>query len=410
MNNIKVIKTEQDYRDALKSVEELMNLDPNPKSAEGEQLALLSTLIQEYELRILPQSLPTPVEAIRFRMEQADLKPADLIPYIGSRSRVSEVLSGKRPLTLEMIRALETGLGIPAKVLIQKIEANPDSKYDRWDIRLVKLMDSRGYFGKKTLKNSTKSDLLDSLFTSLGSSRLQPAALLRKTSYRSAILTNKDALIAWQIRVVQKADKMKVPVKYKHGTLDISFMRDLIKLSVEKDGPKKAIKMLADVGIKLIIEPHLPKTHLDGAAILTEKDNPVIGLTLRHDRLDNFWFTLLHELAHVIKHYGGDFDSFFDEKLQDKKGVEFNSRDKEDEADELAEEAILPKAKWEISPAKVIPSAMAAQSLANELGVHISVVAGIIRFKHENYFYLHKIVTDKESRVRWLFPDVFPIK
>lgn len=410
MNNIKVIKTEQDYRDALKSVEELMNLDPNPESVEGEQLTLLTALIQEYESRILPQSLPTPIEAIRFRMEQADLKPTDLIPYIGSRSRVSEVLSGKRPLTLEMIRAIETGLGIPAKVLIQKTDANPDSKYERWDIRLVKLMEGRGYFGKKTLKNNTKSDLLDGLFTSLGTSRLQPVALLRKTSYRSAILTDKDALLAWQIRVVQKADKMKVPVKYKHGSLDISFMKTLIQLSVDTDGPKKAIKMLADVGIKLVIEPHLPKTHLDGAAILTGKENPIIGLTLRHDRLDNFWFTLLHELAHIIKHYNSDFDSFFDEKLQDKKGIEFSSKDIEEEADELAEEAILPKAKWEISPAKVIPSAMAAQSLANELGVHISVVAGIIRFKHQNYYYLHKIVANEESRVQWLFPDIFVSK
>jgi len=405
MNKIKVIRTEQDYKEAIELVEALIARDPDPDSTEGEQLSLLSALIQDYESRAFPEMLPDPIEAIKFRMEQADLKPADLIPYIGSRSRVSEILSGKRQLTLDMVRALEAGLDIPAKVLIQKPDLDPKSRYERWDIRLIKLMEKRGYFGKMTLKGHEKSELLQYLFSSIGA-KLQPEGLLRKTSYRSAFLTDKDALSAWKIRLVQKASEMKISVKYKPGTVDLAFMRDFVKLSLEEKGPILAGERLKKVGIKLVVEPHLPKTYLDGAAILTERDNPIIGLTIRHDRLDNFWFTLIHELSHIVLHYNdNDFDLFFDEKLQDKNGVEFNAEDKENAADELAEEAILPKEKWEISPAKVIPSAMAAQSLANELGVHIAVIAGIMRFKHENYFYLHKIVN--EARVRWLFPDVF---
>jgi len=124
MNEIKIIKSEQDYQEALKLVEDLMSHNPNPDSIEGEQLNLVSTLIQEYEERMFPEILPDPVEAIKFRMEQANLKPVDLIPYIGSRSRVSEILSRKRSLTLNMIRALSSGLGIPAKVLIQKPAIN----------------------------------------------------------------------------------------------------------------------------------------------------------------------------------------------------------------------------------------------------------------------------------------------
>lgn len=408
MNKIKVIKTEQDYREALNIAEELISRDPEPDSAEGEQLNLVTTLIQEYEARAFPVTFPNPIEAIKFRMEQADLKPTDLIPYIGSRSRVSEILSGKRQLTLEMIRALETGLGIPAKVLIQKQGYDPESKYERWDIRLVKLMETRGYFGKMTLSNYGKAELLQNFFSSR-EARLQPAGLLRKTSYRSSLRTDRDALQAWMIRVVQKADEMKTPVKYKLGVVDFAFMQSLVKLSSEENGPIRVQDQLRKVGIKVIIEPHLPKTYLDGATILTEKDNPIIGLTIRHDRLDNFWFTLLHEVAHVVRHYDNDFELFFDEKLQEKDGVEFSAEDKEKEADELAEEAILPKAKWEISPAKVIPSAMAAQSLANELGINIAVIAGIIRFKHENYYYLTKIVNDEKARVRWLFPGVFKV-
>src|ERR1700688_3776610 len=99
MIEIKVIKNENDYREALKAIEALMVNDPDPESAEGEQLDLLSTLVADYESKLFPSTLPDPVEAIKFRMEQADLKPADLVPFIGSKSRVSEILSGKRKLT-----------------------------------------------------------------------------------------------------------------------------------------------------------------------------------------------------------------------------------------------------------------------------------------------------------------------
>jgi len=125
MSKIKVIKNEKDYEEALQLVERLMIHDPDPDSEEGEKLNLLSTLIKDYESKILPEELPSPIDAIRFRMEQTGLKPIDLTPYIGSRSRVSEILSGKRQLTLNMVRALSEGLGIPAEVLIQKYE-NPE--------------------------------------------------------------------------------------------------------------------------------------------------------------------------------------------------------------------------------------------------------------------------------------------
>ncbi len=115
-----------------------MNKNPEPESEEGDQLHLLSTLIEDYESKSFPQTLPDPVEAIKFRMEQEDLKPVDLIPYIGSRSRVSEILSGKRTLTLDMIRNLETGLGIPAKVLVRKPEEKDGSIFSNWSHDLLK--------------------------------------------------------------------------------------------------------------------------------------------------------------------------------------------------------------------------------------------------------------------------------
>jgi HTH-type transcriptional regulator / antitoxin HigA len=113
---IRLIKTQREYRAALRRVEELM--DARPGSAQGDELELLAALIEIYEEEHAPIPPPKPVEAIRFRMEQENLKPQDLIPFLGSRSRVSEVLNGKRPLTLTMIRRLHRGLGIPADVLL----------------------------------------------------------------------------------------------------------------------------------------------------------------------------------------------------------------------------------------------------------------------------------------------------
>ena len=398
MNKIKFIKTQQDYEDALNLVEALMVQDPNPNSDEGEQLSLLTTLIEDYESRTIPESLPNPIDAIKFRMEQNNLKPVDLIPYIGSRSRVSEILTGKRQLTLEMIRALESGLGIPAKVLIKKPEMSDSLEYKELDNCLVKEMESRGYFGNKSLKKYGRLELLKGFFSSIGS-QSQMTIMLRKSSYRSSPLTDKRALIIWSNRVIQKAKKIKVTNKYKDGVLDLSFMKKFVKLSSKENGVILAQEYLKKIGIILIIEPHFSKTYLDGAAILINKDNPIIGLTLRFDRLDNFWFTLMHELSHIALHYNQNIDLFYDE-------LDTNSNDldeKEKEADLLAEEVLLPKDKWEISPARLIPSSMAANSLAKELDVHVAIIAGQIRHKGNKYIYLNEIIN--KSKVRSYFPD-----
>lgn len=112
----KLIKTRREYRAALHRVEEIM--DARPGTAEGDELELLAALIEIYEEKHAPVPPPDPIEAIRFRMEQECLRQQDLVPILGSRSRVSEVLNGKRSLTLTMIRRLHQQLGIPAEVLL----------------------------------------------------------------------------------------------------------------------------------------------------------------------------------------------------------------------------------------------------------------------------------------------------
>lgn len=114
---IRPIRTEQDHGAALARIEVLMG--SAPESPEGDELDVLVTLVDAYEAKHHAIDLPSPAAAIQFRMEQQQLSRKDLEPLIGSRARVSEVLTGKRPLTLAMVRRVKAGLGISADVLIR---------------------------------------------------------------------------------------------------------------------------------------------------------------------------------------------------------------------------------------------------------------------------------------------------
>jgi HTH-type transcriptional regulator/antitoxin HigA len=117
VTTIRAIRSESDYDAALARIDALM--DAEHGTPEGNELDVLTDLVGLYESQHVPMGYPGPVEAIRFRMEQAGLSQRDLVPLIGSRAKVSEVLSGKRPLTMQMARALHANIGIPADVLLQ---------------------------------------------------------------------------------------------------------------------------------------------------------------------------------------------------------------------------------------------------------------------------------------------------
>ena len=134
-----------------------------------------------------------------------------------------------------------------------------------------------------------------------------------------------------------------------------------------EDGPRLAREVLAKHGISLVIVPHLPRTYLDGAALRLKDGRPVVGLTLRYDRIDNFWFCLLHELAHVGRHLDNNQGNAFVDD-QTLRGVEGRREDpREAQADEWAIEALVPQADWEASAARERPTPMAVMNLAHAL-------------------------------------------
>jgi HTH-type transcriptional regulator / antitoxin HigA len=118
--DIKPIKGARDYRRALEEIEGLMRARRN--TPQGDRLDVLVTLVEAWEAKHYPLDLPDPIAAIKYHMEQKGLSPQDLIPFVGGRNRVYEVLARKRPLTLKMIRRLHEGLGIPAESLIKGVE------------------------------------------------------------------------------------------------------------------------------------------------------------------------------------------------------------------------------------------------------------------------------------------------
>lgn len=398
---IKIIKTEEDYNKALEMIEGLILMNPTAGSVEADKLQLLATLIEDYEKSNFPSSLPNPVEAIKFRMEQLGLEPSDMVHYIGTKSKVSEVLSGKASLTLKMIRTLEKELGIPAKVLIQSSETRQNF-FENLHLDIVKELKKRGYLSDLNPTEENRSSVVSNLFAQEGQINLNFSVMLRQTNYRTSPTTNKQALAAWLGCVLHKAKEIKILKPYKAGIVDLNFMRELAKLSTQENAPLLAQSFLKNHGITLVIEKHFEKTKLDGAAIMFNKENPVIGLTLRYDRIDSFWFTLMHELAHISLHLNKENELFYDE-LDEVKGLEVDVMERE--ADQLASEALVNSEKWEISPAKILPSKLAAESLAKELGVHVAIIAGKMRFEMSDFKRLSKVVGD--AKVRHYFNESF---
>lgn len=120
MKQVRIIRSTEEHQRALARMSKLMDLDPEPGTPEDEEMDLLGLVIKHYEEKHFPMDPPDPIEVIKFMMDQQGLKKKDLIPYIGSAPKVTEVLNGKRSLSLSMIRRLSEGLKIPAGVLIRE--------------------------------------------------------------------------------------------------------------------------------------------------------------------------------------------------------------------------------------------------------------------------------------------------
>ena len=393
MGKINAIRTEADHEAALARIDALM--DAEPGTSEGEELDVLTDLVEHYEEKHVPMGFPSAVAAIEFRIEQAGLTHRDLAPFIGSRAKVSEVLSGKRRITMPMARALYEHLGIPAEVLLQQPGTTLGDPFARieWNRFPVKAMAKFKWIPNVRNLETRAEEFVRDLIRRAGGADVAGAALYRKNDHaRANAKTDPYALKAWCWKVLADAADARPPVAYKPRTVTLDFLRQLARLSWSDDGPRLAKEFLAKHGIPLVAVRHLPKTHLDGAALKLGDGTPVIGLTLRYDRVDSFWFCLLHELAHVGCQMDEDDDAAFvdDLTLRDMEGGRRDPR--EAQADEWAEEALVPQTMWDTSEARRNPTPMAIVNLARTLQVHPAIVAGKIRYERKNFRLLSHFV------------------
>ncbi len=394
-----LIKNRDDYTRYLEEVEFLMDSDPAPTSPEGERLSLLALVVKDYEKQRFLFKKPSAIEAIKFVMDEKDLKQMDLVPYIGSKSKVSEVLSGKKKLTVSMIRALNKHLNIPAEFLIQEEESNKTRiSLENFNVEIFPLRKvcKAGWIKATTEEIKNKSErLIQKFLEPLGELTSQTPLFRRSFHTRVSTQQITGELSAWTAKLLIEAKEKEI-ASYSREKISKSFLKDVAKLSVFDTGPLLTVEYLARHGIKLVILPPLENMGIDGACLLDEEGVPVIGLTLRYDRLDNFWFTLLHELAHVYKHlhestrvYVDDTESFQSEDIVEK------------EADRLARESFIPRNIWKRSEAFTLQTKEAVIDFANSLNIHPAIVAGRIRYETSEFSILTNLL--RQGTLRKMF-------
>ena len=390
----KVIKSDDDYKAALKRIDEIFDADAD--SPEEEELELLVTLVEVYEDELYPIDLPSPIEAIKFSMEQQGLTRKDLEPFIGSRARVSEVLNGKRPLSLKMIRALHKGLGIPADVLLQEEGASipeEDSRME-WSKFPITEMYKRGWFegfdGSLNDAKEQAEELIKGLLQPADSVSLLTAHCRRHV--RSGSKSDQYSLLAWLARVISLTAKKKLP-DYEVMAEDADFLNNLLRLSYFDNGPALAKEYLEKHGVHLVVEKHLPRTFLDGVSMMLPRGNPLIALTCRYDRVDSFWFTLLHELAHIALHLRKDSEDCFVDDLS----VE-NEDTREVKANKWAENALIPKRLWKRYAGGDLRDKELVFEIAKKQGIHPAIVAGRIRKELDDYKLFSRLTGNKQVR------------
>jgi HTH-type transcriptional regulator / antitoxin HigA len=291
-------------------------------------------------------------------------------------------------LTLAMMRNLHNHFGIPAETLLSEgraqINWNVAPDYEKFP--LVE-MAKRGYFGEShkslpipQLKNRAEEFICGFLNPILVGNNHELAFLPAPQLQSGARGINDYALLVWTAQVKKKARQEHIEMPYQKGVIDDGWVRELIKLSRFKEGPKLAKEYLARYGIALVIEPHFNKTYLDGAAIL-DGNRAIIGVTLRHNRLDNFWFVLLHEIAHIKLHLNANTPEItdnLDDKVQQAESIE-------KEADVFAQEALIPAQYWANSAVRTSYLSADAVKLARELDISITIIAGRVRHETGNW-------------------------
>ena len=248
-------------------------------------------------------------------------------------------------------------------------------------------------FWLESSASESHDDLIEAVNSYVRSGlKLSKIRSFHRQNLRHGVDFDETAMVCWKARVLHLAYSISANTKGKFNVADMGWLHELVKLSVSNSGPADAVNYLREKGIVVVIEPTLPETRLDGAAFLLATGTPVVALTLRYDRLDYFWFTLLHELGHVFLHFNHGLDrGFFDE-------LEIDGGELEKEADAFARSTLIPDEIWETAPVRFSKSPQMIKSFAASIGIHDAIVAGRIRRDRKDYSKLTDLIGQGELR------------
>lgn len=292
-----------------------------------------------------PGFVPPPGESIADALEDRGWTQEDLAQIMGRPlNAINAIIKGRKQITAETAVGLGEAFGTSAEFwsnleaqyqLHQARQGKPQTQVAR-RAALRGLVNYRQVIRYGWIKDTNDVDELEAEVLHLASVPSleelgNPAVLCRYSTTKELA---KGALAVWCGRVRQLAAKQRVD-SFDLGSFKAA-VQDLLGLSKQVEGVAKVGAFLAQQGVHFVLVPHLERTYLDGA-LLRPNGQPIIALTLRHDRLDNFWFTLLHEAAHLVAGHEGDRLDDTDER---------NGDEQEAEANRLAQEWLIPAARY----------------------------------------------------------------
>ncbi len=377
---MKPIRSAEDHAAALARIDAL--LAASEGTPEADELEVLAILVEKYEAGQWPIPDAPPHEVLRLVMEANGLSRKDLARYLGSPAAVSKVLSGKKELTLSQVRVLGRELGIPVAALVGgDVEPGPETDWSRFPLQE---MARRGLFGTaereappKTLARRAE-ELLSRLVAEAGLDIACEPCL--RQGLRPGPDSNPYAVLAWLLEVAVAARRRlahQAPDPYRG--LSQADLRQLAMLSKTREGLVEAVAFLARRGVPVVVVPHYKRSRIDGGVVMLNGGRPAIGLTLRYDRVDHFWFTLLHECAHIVL---GHVQGYLAEECREDVALAGVER----EANALVEAVTVPEEAF----ASAVPDPGKASlqdviELAQRWGVGVPVVAGRVRFRSGDY-------------------------
>jgi HTH-type transcriptional regulator/antitoxin HigA len=330
-----------------------------------------------------------PGKSLQDELEARGLTQSEFAEIIGRPARtVNEIINGKRSITPETARMIAAALGTSADLWLG-MQADYDlyalrekSKVKEYEVkersRLYLLFPipelvRRNYLAKKIKGADELSSAVLKLFNKSSIEQFNRDTCLANFRTSKAGDIVKNYLKSWVLLGKEQAAKMLVKGSFDPIALE-KFAFEIKKYSLEKGGITKVIDELSKLGVRMIFLPHFSKTRVDGAVTWLDRNNPIIIMSLRYDRIDNFYFTLVHEIGHILKHPNEAFSDDINNTGDD---------DKENEANDFASEAFgFNVIVEELKRRKLNVDATIITSISRDLGIHPGLLVGRLHYEH----------------------------